>query len=235
MRCIVVNGDDLGASPGVNRGIAEAHRHGVLTSASLLVDMPASAEGAAVAAGMPTLSVGLHARLTEPGGRLHTGLADPQRCRETLRDQFRRFVELVGRLPTHLDSHHDVHREPHLLPVFLELAGEHRLPLRGYSPVRHVGSFYGRWDGETHPEQIGVDALIRLVESEAGDGVTEFGCHPGYADEQLISSYRAERETELRSLCDPAVREFLAARRVRLVDFRQAMGVPAGATPGGPS
>ena len=33
MKCIVANGDDLGASPGVNRGMAEVHRRGPLTSA----------------------------------------------------------------------------------------------------------------------------------------------------------------------------------------------------------
>jgi predicted glycoside hydrolase/deacetylase ChbG (UPF0249 family) len=117
--------------------------------------------------------------------------------------------------------------------VFLELAGEHRLPLRAQSPVRHVGSFYGRWDGEAHLEQVSVDGLIRLLETEAREGVTEIGCHPGYADEQLRSSYRTEREAELRTLCDSTVRAFLSARRIRLVDFRQAMSMVAGAPPGG--
>jgi predicted glycoside hydrolase/deacetylase ChbG (UPF0249 family) len=231
MRCIVVNGDDLGASSGVNQGIAEAHRRGVLTSTSLMVDMPASAEGAAMARDLPGLSVGLHARLTDAGGRLQAGLETPQQCRQALRRQLGRFVELIGRLPTHLDSHHHVHRDPRLLPSFLELADEHRLPLREHSPVRHVGSFYGQWDGQTHLEQISVAGLIRLLESEARDGVTEVGCHPGYADAQLHSSYRVEREAELTTLCDPAVREFLAARRIRLVDFAQARDLLGGAVP----
>ena len=39
---LFINADDLGISPGVNRGIVEAHRAGPLTSASLLVNMPAS-------------------------------------------------------------------------------------------------------------------------------------------------------------------------------------------------
>jgi predicted glycoside hydrolase/deacetylase ChbG (UPF0249 family) len=233
MRCIVVNGDDLGASPGVNLGIAEAHRRGVLTSASLMVDMPASAEAAVLTTSLPALSVGLHAHLTDPGGLLRAGLEDPERCREALRRQLGQFLELVGRLPTHLDSHHDVHRDPRMLPSFLALAGEHRLPLRAHSPVRSVGSFYGQWNGEMHLEQISVDGLIRLLESEVQDGVTEIGCHPGYADERLRSSYRVEREAELRTLCDPAIRDFLSARRIRLVDFRQAMRLLAEAPPGG--
>src|SRR5438552_1819546 len=37
MRYLIVNGDDFGASPAINRGIMEAHLHGILTSTSLLV------------------------------------------------------------------------------------------------------------------------------------------------------------------------------------------------------
>ena len=46
MKYLIVNGDDFGLSPGVNRGICEAHQDGILTSASLLVDTPWSEEAA---------------------------------------------------------------------------------------------------------------------------------------------------------------------------------------------
>jgi chitin disaccharide deacetylase len=232
MRCIVVNGDDLGISPGVNQGIAEAHRQGVLTSASLMVEMPASREGAELALDLPALSVGLHADLTDVGGQQFAGRAAAQQCEAVLQRQLDRFQAFVGRLPTHLDSHHNVHRDPLLLPSFLKVADRHRLPLREHSPVRHVGSFYGQWNGETHLEQISVDGLIGLLETEIREGVTEIGCHPGYADPQLRSSYRHEREAELRTLCDPAVVEFLSARHIRLVDFAEAMDLLADAEPG---
>jgi chitin disaccharide deacetylase len=35
---LIVNADDLGWTEGVNRGIAEAHRNGIVTSASLLAN-----------------------------------------------------------------------------------------------------------------------------------------------------------------------------------------------------
>lgn len=232
MRCIVVNGDDLGMSRGVNQGIAEAHHQGVLTSASLMVEMPASREGADLVQDLPALSVGLHADLTDIAGQRLAGRAAELQCGDVLRRQLDRFLELVGRLPTHLDSHHNVHRDPLLLPSFLELADRHRLPLREHSPVRHVGSFYGQWNGETHLEQISVRGLIGLLATQLRDGVTEIACHPGYADPQLRSGYRRERETELRTLCDPAVREFLSARHIRLVDFVEAMDLLAGAEQG---
>ena len=37
MKWLIVTGDDFGASPGINRGILEAHVNGILTSTSVLV------------------------------------------------------------------------------------------------------------------------------------------------------------------------------------------------------
>jgi chitin disaccharide deacetylase len=233
MKCLVVNGDDLGASPGVNRGIAEAHTQGPLTSASLMVNMPASQEAARLARDLPGLSVGLHANLTDASGRALVDMETGERCRPVLRDQIASFLRLMGRPPTHLDSHHNVHRNPRLLPYFLEAAGQYGLPLREHSPVRYFSGFYGQWAGETHLAQISVRGLIGLVKTEIRAGVTELGCHPGYCDPQLRSSYRMEREVELRTLCDPGVRAFLSAWQIQLVSFSEAMDLAAGDLPAG--
>src|SRR5437879_4472175 len=45
-RYLIVNADDFGRSPGVNRGIMSAYEHGIVTSASLMVRWPAAAEAA---------------------------------------------------------------------------------------------------------------------------------------------------------------------------------------------
>src|SRR5213594_3271209 len=110
MKYLIVNGDDFGASHGINRGIMEAHERGILTSASLLVNAPASEEAAALSHAAATLSVGLHAHLPDHGGQ--PAADSPGRLRQQLRAQFRRFERLMGRVPTHLDSHHNVHRDP---------------------------------------------------------------------------------------------------------------------------
>ena len=97
-----------------------------------------------------------------------------------------------------------------LLPLFLELARQYRLPLREHSPVRYFSEFYGQWDGETHPEQISVDSLVEMLETEVREGLMELSCHPGYVDPDFESVYAIERETELRTLCDPLVKQKLA-------------------------
>jgi chitin disaccharide deacetylase len=231
---LLVNGDDLGISPGVNRGVVDAHRHGPLTSASLIVNLPWSDQAAGLARELPALSVGLHANLADPSGRPLVDRETGAGCRAVLQRQLDRFQRLMGCMPTHLDAHHNLHRDPRLLPWFLEVAGRYGLPLREHSPVRYLSSFYGQWGGATHLEQISVQGLLGLLEAEVAEspeGVTELGCHPGYSDPRLRSSYRIEREAELRTLCDPLVREFLAARGIRLVNFREAMELVGGAAP----
>lgn len=227
MKYLIVNADDLGASPGVNRGIAEAHRRGPLTSASLMVNLPASGDGARLARDLPAVSVGLHANLTDFSGRALIDAKTGEQCGALLQRQLHSFEVLMGRPPTHLDSHHDLHRNPPLLPCFLELAHRYGLPLREHSPVRYYGTFYGQWGGETHMEQISVDRLIQLLETEISDGVTELSCHPGYCDPELRSSYRMEREAELQTLCNPMVTDALSNQQIRLVSFADAAGLLA--------
>src|SRR2546426_10837747 len=64
-------------SRGINRGIIQAHHDGILTSASLLVNRPASIEAAALARQHPGLSLGLHLELD--AGDLDEG-GDAAKC-----------------------------------------------------------------------------------------------------------------------------------------------------------
>jgi predicted glycoside hydrolase/deacetylase ChbG (UPF0249 family) len=117
-RRLVVNADDLGLSDGVNAGILHAARHGIVTSASLMVRMPAAVAAACTARALPGLSIGLHLDLAEWE---HDGQEwrpvyqvvdtdDADAVGAELTRQIERFVSLTGRPPTHLDSHQHVHR-----------------------------------------------------------------------------------------------------------------------------
>lgn len=220
MRYLIVNGDDFGASQGINRGIIEAHRRGILTSTSLLVTQPWSEEAAHLSRAVPDVSVGLHVHFQkesrEPGARQ----SDADSWRAELDRQCHRFEELMGRSPTHLDSHHNVHRDPRLLPHFLSVARQYGVPLREHSPVRYLSQFYGQWGGQTHLEQISVDSLVHLLKTAIQKGVTELSCHPGYVDPEFSSAYSTERETELQTLCAPGIRTVLAELQIQLIAFR---------------
>jgi predicted glycoside hydrolase/deacetylase ChbG (UPF0249 family) len=154
MRELVVVADDLGASPGSNRGIFRAHREGIVSAASLLVGMPTST-GAACGAAEQGLPLGLHFRLSagQPmsEGPRQVGLADEngffalprvvlrlaaggdglaEALRAELRAQMSAFLALVPS-PDYINSHHHLHLHPALLGPFLEEARE-----MGFSCVR---------------------------------------------------------------------------------------------------
>jgi chitin disaccharide deacetylase len=217
-RYLVVNADDFGLGPGINRGIVEGVQRGIVTSTSLMVDAPFSEHAARLSAELPGLSIGLHFELGAADGHL----ADAATLRDQLESQLDRCERLLGRPPTHVDSHHNVHMDDRLLPVFLECANRRRIPLRGYSAIVYFSGFYGQWGGETHLEHIGVASLKRMLAADIGEGCTELGCHPGYVDGKWRSGYSVERETELRTLCDPAIRNCLDSLAITLVNFEQA-------------
>ena len=63
LRRLIVNADDFGLSPSVNAAVIRAHREGILTTASLMVNEPGFSEAVILAKENPTLGVGLHLTL----------------------------------------------------------------------------------------------------------------------------------------------------------------------------
>jgi predicted glycoside hydrolase/deacetylase ChbG (UPF0249 family) len=229
VRYCIVNGDDFGASHGIVRGILEANERGILTSTSLMVDMPASQAAAAAARDRSPLGVGLHFDLGCTAGA-GVGRPDLAAVQNELRRQLERFLSLMDAAPTHLDAHHNTQRQADLLPCFQEIAARYGLPLREHSPVRYFPSFYGRWNGETHLEQVSVEQLLTMLENDFVDGITELSCHPGYLDSEFSSDYGIEREAELRTLCDPALRAGLDRLSIQLIDYRHVPAITRAAS-----
>jgi chitin disaccharide deacetylase len=62
---LIINADDFGLTPGVNRAIAELHQAKALTSATLMATGAAFEDAVAVAHANPTLGVGCHIVLTD--------------------------------------------------------------------------------------------------------------------------------------------------------------------------
>lgn len=237
-RYVIVNADDFGQSRGVNRGIIHAHEHGIVTSASLMVRWPASAEAAAYARERRNLSVGLHVDLGEwacnnDGAWVPlyevAPIDDALRVREEVSRQVATFRGLVGTDPTHIDSHQHVHLREPARSVIIDLASRIGVPLRHFHPeIRHCGKFYGQTaEGSPLSGVICVDGLLELLGTLPA-GVTELGCHPGEADD-LATTYRTERVQELETLCDARVRAAISAMDIELRSFT---GAPRCLNPG---
>jgi predicted glycoside hydrolase/deacetylase ChbG (UPF0249 family) len=223
VRALVVNADDLGYDPEIDRGILEAHRLGIVTSTTAMVGTPFSAE--ALRAAPPGLGVGLHVVLEGP--------LDPDGVERAVRAQLDRFETLRGAPPTHLDSHKHRHAEPAALERFAGIARERALPVRALDGAMAARLRAG---GVRTPDRFLGDASLRpgwTAETLAaaleglGEGISELMAHPGFRPRVARTSFGVEREAELAALCAPAVREAIARRGIRLVDYRAVAVAPA--------
>jgi hopanoid biosynthesis associated protein HpnK len=152
-RRIIINADDFGLCEGVNKAVAEAHSDGILTSATIMANMPAAGEAVEIAKQIPTLGVGVHLNLTEGRpiskeacvSRLLN--ADGQftcspiklsllslaghKVREAVRTELAAQIQWIidrGLKPTHLDSHKHIHSSPALFSIICQLARRFGIP-----------------------------------------------------------------------------------------------------------
>jgi len=230
-RYLIVNADDFGQSPGINQGIIQSFEEGIVTSASLMVRWPAAAAAADYAREHPELSVGLHVDLGEwayLAGEWREVYAvvprdDAAAVSAELARQLARFRALVGRDPTHLDSHQHAHFAEPTHSILLQTSRTLDIPLRQFSAVRYCGDFYGQTArGLAYREGVSSESLTALLTAMPA-GTTELGCHPGLGDD-VDSMYRAERARELETLCNPRIRDVLAAEGIELCSFRDFNG-----------
>jgi len=226
-RRLIVNADDFGQSEGINAGIIQCHEHGVVTSASLMVCWPCALAAAEYARAAPTLSVGLHVDLGEWIHRsgewvpLYTRAAtdDPAAVRAEIMRQFETFHRLIGCGPTHIDSHQHVHGHDPARAVVAEIGGRLGVPIRESSErVTYLGGFYGQTrTGDELDDVITVKHLVAMLET-VREGTTEIGCHPGLRKD-APGMYFAQRDQEVRVLCDPRVRAAIDVGGIDLISF----------------
>jgi len=145
-----VSADDFGLSPGVNRGIVEAHEKGILTNASLMVNGAAFAEAVELARAHPRLGVGLHLVLLQGRATLSPkeipGLVDDRgefphqpvatgmryfflkglrlQLEREIRAQLEKFLA-TGLSLSHVDGHLNIHMHPTVLDILVRLAPEY--------------------------------------------------------------------------------------------------------------
>ncbi|HKO03784.1 MAG TPA: ChbG/HpnK family deacetylase [Candidatus Acidoferrales bacterium] len=169
MKQLIVNADDFGMAPGINRAIVQAHRTGIVTSTSLLANGAAFDDAATSARANPTLAVGVHLNLTEglplsdpaklgalvnasgefigsPEAlffRMVTGRVALDAAEREFRAQIDRIFS-AGICPTHLDGHQHVHMWPPMFSLTARLAAEYGMAGVRSSRERRV-DFPGLW------------------------------------------------------------------------------------------
>jgi predicted glycoside hydrolase/deacetylase ChbG (UPF0249 family) len=150
---LIINADDFGLCESVNKGIVDAHCKGVLTSATIMANMPAAQQAVEMAKKLPNLGVGVHLNLTNgrpicrdegvkrllnnegdfalsPGGLAKLSLINGKTraaIEAELASQIQWIIER-GIKPTHLDSHKHIHGFPMIFRIVCRLARRFQIP-----------------------------------------------------------------------------------------------------------
>ena len=274
-RCLIVNADDFGRTQGVSDGILDAHLKGIVTSTSAMMNLPETRQHVAQALSKaPDLGIGVHLNLTAGPPVLAAEQVPDLVDSQGLFNGYAKLCARIGRLPIdqvqaewraqidemiatgvepdHLDSHHFVvELSPELWELYLGLARDLRVPVRGPRPPR-VGHQKLLPTGDS-PEALSFDrarALLRESGVTTSDGlrvdfygedanqelfehllqqlphgVTEVMTHPGKPDGELakLSSYVEPRLAEFEVLTSRATRIAVEAGQINLVSFRDAL------------
>lgn len=152
MKCVIINADDFGLTKGINRGIIQAYREGILTSASLIANMPAYEDAIDLAKKNPELGIGVHLNLLRgksilPKDKIPTLVNKENRFyRNSVRflmglisgiirlsDIEREFEAQIDKVirsgiqPTHIDSEKHLHSLPRVIDIVAKLASRKKI------------------------------------------------------------------------------------------------------------
>lgn len=149
MKQLIVNADDFGYTRGVNAGIIQGFREGIITSTTLMANGAAFEDAVARAKENPKLGVGCHlvlvggkavapkaqiASLVDAEGnlpatlgslmaKLSAGRVESEAIVCELRAQIQKVMS-AGIQPTHFDSHKHTHAHPRVAEAVMKVAEE---------------------------------------------------------------------------------------------------------------
>ena len=152
MKKVIINADDFGLTRGVNEGIIQAHQEGILTSATLLANMPGFDQAVELAGANPDLSVGIHLNILRgqplsPAQKVESLLSQENRFVPSVQNLLRRMMlkrlsydeverefraqvergQSAGISPSHIDSEKHIHMIRPLFRIVLKLAKEYKI------------------------------------------------------------------------------------------------------------
>jgi len=173
VRRLIVNADDFGRLHSINEAVIRAHREGILTTTSLMVNEPACGEAIKLAKENPKLGVGLHLTLLMGHSALPPekipGLVNPrgefsnypidvgvgyffkrslrEQLRAEIHAQFEKF-HATGLPLDHVNGHLHIHLHPTVFRILIEDAeklGIKRMRLTRDCLARSRRMTHGHW------------------------------------------------------------------------------------------
>jgi len=243
---VLIRGDDLGYSEGVNYGIQKAVRDGLIRSIGFMTNMPATEHGLGLMDGLD-VCLGLHTNissgipltdpekipsLTQPNGEFkrstqyRSASVDLVVFDEVIVEieaQLRRFMDLTGRRPCYFEGH--AVPSANFFKGLQYVAEKYELKYSGMSldgqPIL-IGHTLVYMDMEgMKPGYEPYSALRHMLDHAHEDGCNMFVCHPGYLDGYILahSTLTMPRPLEVDMVCDPATKALLDEKGATLVTY----------------
>jgi len=248
-KLLIVNADDFGLCKAQNYGIIEAFNHGVVRSTTAMMNAPGIEHAAVLSKASPQLSVGMHFVLTlgrplSPMPNLtregelgkwiwdmaEAGTLPLNEIARELECQFGRFIELFGKMPTHIDSHHHVHMFAEIFPIVEAFAKEKGIPVRidrdevrkeeiALCGAKSTDGFDTTFYGDAISEALFLQTLDNAT--QRGNRSVEIMTHPSFIDNTILASkYCYPRLAELDVLTSETLKSAIIERGFRLGSFK---------------
>ncbi len=244
---LIIRGDDLGFSEGVNYGLEKAVKDGVISSVGMMPNMEAAVHGYSlikdcdialgqhtnICVGKPLSDPKLIPSLVQPSGEFCSSREIRARQEDTvvvaeaqieIEAQLQRFQEITGKKPDYFEAHAVFSKN--FFTALENVAKRHDL--------FYVNPFDEKWVAEYgivnlpmmkldennmyDPKEYLTDCLDIIKESKCSLMV----CHPGYLDQYILdhSSFTLIRPMECDFLCGEWIRDYLKKNNFEVVDFR---------------
>ena len=150
MSKLIVNADDFGYCEAVNYGIISAHRNGIVTSTTIMANMPGFDHAVNLLKENKDIGCGVHMTLScnkplnnkfkslvDENGMFHRRINEEVVNKIDLDELYYEFCSQIDRVKnagveiSHLDSHHHVHTIPHFKDVIKSIMNKYNLKIRG--------------------------------------------------------------------------------------------------------
>ena len=256
MKGIIINADDFGLSEGVCDAIKILLDTRCISSTSLMLCAPKAFEL------IPKYnikqwegSVGIHLQLTsgeclsEPNEVASLVLSgtrkfkDPRKgavpniyeVEKEWRNQIKAGMALLEGIPSHIDSHHGVHRIPELFDLYMQLANEIGVQIRGtigqdvekmlLTKTPGTIALVRNWTGKKFSKEELLFQITEIRDNFPNEQVLELIIHPGYCDDYLrsISSLSDARENDFNVIKELASKNWLSELGLKLISRKEAM------------
>ena len=244
---VIMNADDFGFSKGVNLGICEAFMRGVVSSTSLMVNMPGFEHAVELMRTYPNaLNVGIHLvtsveysivkglkTVTDENGHFyhdHDKIKniDLEELKQEYEAQLQKFLA-TGFKPTHIDFHWCYY--PVQLEAAMYLSKKYDIPVRAETKEiedllekhhiihnRNMQHNFYQMDASQTPEML-ISQLQYCLDQ--GYDLCSFELHPAYVDQDVfnLSSYNYQRAKEFYVLTHPDVVKFFKDNNIERISF----------------